>query len=73
MATLTITFPINTEAGAKLRRLAANLEKTAQLVGDNPSGASLVLTFDNAPSGTGAVVSTQLTSGPVTQASALVV
>jgi hypothetical protein len=71
MATLAITFPINTEAGAKLRRLANQLEKTAQLIGDNPGGASTVLTIDNGP--TGGVVSVQLTAGPVTQASALVV
>jgi hypothetical protein len=71
MATLAITFPINTEAGAKLRRLANQIEKTAQIIGENPSGASTVLTFDNAPSN--GVVSVQLTAGPVTQASALIV
>lgn len=71
MATLTITFTASTEAGAKLRRLANQIEKTAQLLGDNPSGASTVLTIDNAP--TGGNVSVQLTAGPVTQASALVV
>ena len=72
MATLAVTFTVGQEAGAKLRRLANQLEKTAQLIGDNnSSGASYVLTIDNAPSNGN--VSIQLTAGPVTQASALVV
>lgn len=71
MATLAITITANSQAGAQLRRLAAQIEKTAHLLGDNPTGASTVLTIDNAPSG--GVASVQLTAGPVTQATALIV
>lgn len=72
MATLTVTFAANTNAGAQLRRLASRLQAAASVVPDNAStGASTVLTIDNAPS-TG-TVSVQLTSGPYTNAAALIV
>lgn len=72
MATLAITFTAGTETGALLRRLAKAIEIQAAAVPDKVgSGASTVLTIDNAPA-TGNV-SVQLTSGPYTNASALIV
>lgn len=65
MATLTITFAANTGAGALLRRLAKQIDKAAAEMPDRVhSGASTVLTIDNAPS-TG-VASVQITAGPYT-------
>ena len=63
MATLAITFTAGSNTGALLRRLAKQIEKAAIDVPDHVStGASSVLTIDNAPS-TG-VASVQLTAGP---------
>ena len=65
MATLTITLAAGSETGALLRRLARQIEKAAIDVPDRVStGASTVLTIDNAPS-TG-VASVQITAGPYT-------
>lgn len=65
MATLTITLTAGSEAGATLRRCAKQLEKAAAILPDrNSTGASTVLTIDNAPS-TG-TASFQVTGGPVT-------
>lgn len=63
MATLTITQTAGSEAGAILRRLANQIEKAAADVPDRvPTGASTVLTIDNAPA-TG-TASVQITAGP---------
>lgn len=63
MATLTVTFAANSNAGAQIRRLSSRLAAIAAAVPDNPhTGASTVLTFDNAPA-TG-TVSAQITAGP---------
>lgn len=57
MATVAITFPVGAgttsyAAGSALRGLARKLERAAAQVGDNnPSGASVVLTFDNTQTG----------------------
>lgn len=63
MATLAITIPVtNGDAGALLRRLAHQIEAAAASVPDRvTTGASTVLTFDNAPSA--GLVSLQIT-GP---------
>jgi hypothetical protein len=72
MATLTVTFTAGTETGALLRRLAKAIEIQAAAVPDKVgSGASTVLTIDNAPA-TGNC-SVQLTAGPYQNASALIV
>ena len=71
MATLTITLAAGSETGAVLRRLAKQIEKAAADVPDRVStGASTVLTIDNAPS-TG-VASVRLTAGPYQSALFLV-
>lgn len=71
MATLAVTIPINGNAGAVLRKLASNIEVIAANIPDNnSSGASVVLTVDNAPAG--GVVGVQITGGPY-QSSSLVV
>jgi hypothetical protein len=63
MASVTVTITAGSETGAILRRLAKQIDKMAATVPDRVStGASTVLTIDNAPS-TG-VVSVQLTAGP---------
>lgn len=63
MATLAITYTAGSETGALLRRLAKQIEKAAAGVPDSvPTGASTVLTIDNAPSNGKASV--QLTAGP---------
>ena len=63
MATLAVTIAANANAGAVLRRLALQLQKAAAGIPDNAStGASTVLTIDNAPSG--GVASVQITAGP---------
>lgn len=67
MATLTMTVPVNGYAGNTIRALAKALEDIAGSVPDqNATGASVVLTFDNAPS-TG-LLSVALTAGPYTSA-----
>lgn len=49
MASVTVTWTAGQEAGAGLRRLAKQIEKAAGNVPDrNSSGASVVLTIDNA-------------------------
>lgn len=63
MATLTITVAANGNAGSIYRRLAAQIAQAARDMPDNPStGASSVLTIDNAPSAGTATV--QITAGP---------
>lgn len=65
MATLAITFTAGSETGAALRRLSDNIRAAAANVPDRcPTGASTVLTIDNAPA-TGNV-SVQITAGPYT-------
>lgn len=59
MATLTITFTVTQNAGERLRKMAAQLNKAASVVPDNSTtGASTVLTIDNADP------SIQITAGP---------
>lgn len=61
MATLTINLP--TEAGACLRHLGKQLEALSLDIPDRcPTGGTLVLTIDNAPSS--GSISAQITSGP---------
>lgn len=63
MATLTITVAAGGEAGATFRKLGAVLQNMASAMPDrNPTGASTVLTIDNAPA-TG-TCSVQITAGP---------
>lgn len=51
MATLAVTIAAGGEAGAIIRRLATVLNQAAIDIPDrNPTGSSIVLTFDNAPS-----------------------
>lgn len=63
MATLTITLAKGSEAGATIRQYARALQKIAADMPDaNPTGASVTLVIDNAPS-TG-TASFQITGGP---------
>jgi hypothetical protein len=63
MATLAITIAAGGNAGQTLRRLAFQLQQAAAGVPDVvPTGASTVLTIDNAPSAGSASV--QITAGP---------
>lgn len=65
MATLNITIPVGGYAGSTIRALARSLEQIASNMPDqNSSGASVVLTVDNAPA-TG-VASVALSAGPYT-------
>lgn len=65
MATVTITIAAGAQAGSKYRRLAKQIEKAVAAMPDEVStGASSVLTIDNAPA-TG-TASAQVTSGPYT-------
>jgi hypothetical protein len=67
MATLTFTIAVNGQAGSRIRRLAKAIEEAASVLPDNnSSGASVVLTLDNAPS-TG-FASAQISGGPHTSA-----
>jgi hypothetical protein len=69
MATLTFNLP--TESGAALRRMALALEQLAQQLPDKQAtGATTVLTVDNAPSSGWSTV--QLTAGPITTAAVFV-
>ena len=71
MATVTVTYAVNTNAGAQIRALAKALEKLSYSMPDNvSSGASSVLTIDNAPS-TG-TASVQITAGPYSGSAILV-
>lgn len=66
MATLTITFTTSQQAGERLRKMAAQLNKAASVVPDSQStGASTVLTIDNADP------SVQITAGPYTNSAKL--
>lgn len=72
MATLPITFTAGSDTGALLRRLAVQIQKMANDVPDKTStGASTVVTIDNAP--TGGNVSVQVTAGPYTSSLVYVV
>ena len=67
MATLALTFAAGSETGAALRKLAKEIEGIAALLPDRmPTGASTVLTVDNAPGSASNAVGVQLTAGPVT-------
>jgi hypothetical protein len=67
MATLAITIAANANAGATLRRLAFQIQQAAATLPDNvATGASTVLTLDNAPANGSASV--QVTAGPITSA-----
>lgn len=69
MATLTVTIAANANAGSVLRRLAFQLQQAASVLPDNvATGASTVLTIDNAPAN--GVASVQITAGPITNPSA---
>lgn len=71
MSTLAITIAKGGYAGATIRALARELEVIAGDIPDqNPTGASVVLTFDNNPA-TG-VCSAALTAGPYTSATRIV-
>lgn len=62
MASVTITVAISGEAGAQLRGLATAINKVASALPDKcASGASTVLTIDNAVGSTAGV---QITAGP---------
>lgn len=50
MATLAVTWTAGQEAGGGMRALANAIEQAATTVGDSVTGASVTLTFDNAPS-----------------------
>jgi hypothetical protein len=64
LATVTITLAAGTEQGALLRKLARKIDDLAATVPDRVStGASTVLTIDNATTG-GQFCSVQLTAGP---------
>lgn len=70
MASVTITFAAGSEAGACIRQMAHSLETVAAALPDrNPTGASTVLTIDNA---VGSVCGLQITAGPYTGAQVLV-
>jgi hypothetical protein len=67
MATLTISLAINTEAGARLRRLGAAIQDVANDLPDNvSSGAATVLTITDSP------LTVQVTGGPYAGAARLV-
>lgn len=62
MATLALTWAINTNAGSGMRALAHAIQKASENCPDtNSSGASVVLTIDNAPA-TG--IASVVVSGP---------
>lgn len=66
MATLAITIPAGSDAGQILRRLSFQIQQAASTVPDKtPTGASVVLTIDNAPANGIASVAV---SGPYTSA-----
>ncbi len=73
MATLAVTIPVtNGNAGAILRAISKNIALAAANTPDTlATGASVVLTVDNAP-GTGLVCGVQITGGPY-QSGSLVV
>lgn len=63
IATLAITIAAGGNAGGTLRKLAARIEQAAgDMPSVNSSGASVVLTIDNAPSV--GVATVQVTGGP---------
>jgi hypothetical protein len=65
VATLSITVAAGGEFGASMRQFGLAIEKAVANVPDkNSTGASCVLTIDNAP--TTGVVSVQVTAGPYT-------
>lgn len=69
MASVTITIPVTGEAGAQLRGLANAIEQVVSALPDKcASGASTVLTIDNAVGSTAGV---QITAGPYTGAQVL--
>lgn len=71
MATLTVTVAKGGEAGATFRKVAKAIRQVAADIPDaNPTGASYVLTIDNAPA-TG-TVSVQVTAGPITSSVVIV-
>jgi hypothetical protein len=63
MATFAITIAAGGNAGQTLRRLAFQIQQAAASVPDVvPTGASTVLTLDNAPAA--GTASVQITAGP---------
>lgn len=72
MATVTVTWTAGQTAGSGLRGLANALQTLAQTVPDcNATGASTVLTIDNATT-SGEKCSVQITAGPYTGSKILV-
>lgn len=72
MATLTITIAAGSETGSLLRRAAKALEQAASVVPDKcGTGASTVLTIDNAP--TNGTIGFQITAGPYQNTSQIIV
>jgi hypothetical protein len=64
MATVTITLAAGSETGALIRKLARKIDQLAATVPDRtPTGASTVITIDNATTG-GQIASVQITAGP---------
>ena len=67
MATLTVTIPAGSSAGATLRRLAFQLQQCAAGIPDStPTGSATTLVLDNAPAN--GIASVQVTGGPYTSA-----
>lgn len=63
MASAAITWVAGSEAGAQMRRLATVIEQASLNLADrNPTGASVVLTINDAPGG-GAVASVLVSGG----------
>lgn len=72
MATVTVTWTAGKTAGTGLRGLASAINKLAADVPDcNATGASTVLTIDNATT-SGELCSVQITAGPYTGSKILV-
>lgn len=64
MASAVVTFAINTNAGARMRRLASVIEQAAAVLPDNNStGASVTLTINDTPSSGNAVASVVVAGG----------
>lgn len=72
MASVTVTWTAGQTAGSGIRGLANALNKIANDLPDaNPTGASTVLTLDNATT-SGEKCSVQITAGPYSGAKVLV-
>lgn len=72
IATVTVTWTAGQTAGSGIRGLATALNTLASTLPDaNPTGASTVLTIDNATT-SGEKCSVQITAGPYTGSKVLV-